>query len=171
MVCSVRAPNKRIDKQSLYLAITVINLWFIFTTNQANLWNGFPLFRTAGKEATWIQGMVNRRLDFLFFLSAQLFRASLLSFLYRSLRSLSVDLKVSFTAPSGILYLQSLRTTVHSFSSFKSFTHSLSLLRDYVSQSFTYRSALTSLTLGYSLSFVTSLSIARPKGLALIYRS
>ena len=49
---------------------------------------------------TWIQGMVNRRLDFLFFLSAQLFRASLLSFLYRSLRSLSVDLKVSFTAPS-----------------------------------------------------------------------
>ena len=120
---------------------------------------------------TWIQGMVNRRLDFLFFLSAQLFRASLLSFLYRSLRSLSVDLKVSFTAPSGILYLQSLRTTVHSFSSFKSFTHSLSLLRDYVSQSFTYRSALTSLTLGYSLSFVTSLSIARPKGLALIYRS
>ena len=44
--------------------------------------------------------MVNRRLDFLFFLSAQLFRASLLSFLYRSLRSLSVDLKVSFTAPS-----------------------------------------------------------------------
>ena len=115
--------------------------------------------------------MVNRRLDFLFFLSAQLFRASLLSFLYRSLRSLSVDLKVSFTAPSGILYLQSLRTTVHSFSSFKSFTHSLSLLRDYVSQSFTYRSALTSLTLGYSLSFVTSLSIARPKGLALIYRS
>ena len=102
MVCSVRAPNKRIDKQSLYLAITVINLWFIFTTNQANLWNGFPLFRTAGKEATWIQGMVNRRLDFLFFLSAQLFRASLLSFLYRSLRSLSVDLKVSFTAPSRL---------------------------------------------------------------------
>ena len=57
--------------------------------------------RTAGKEATWIQGMVNRRLDFLFFLSAQLFRASLLSFLYRSL-----DLKVSFTLsrPKGLLH-------------------------------------------------------------------
>ena len=84
--------------------------------------------------------MVNRRLDFLFFLSAQLFRASLLSFLYRSLRSLSVDLKVSFTAPSGLATFSRLELPfIRSAHSRASLIHSHSFETTSLSRSLTVR--------------------------------